>query len=609
MKKIYFLLFTLIATASFGQIEVFNAGGGGAYPSAGWSDTNNVTAQSIDKGSYYLVESGDPSDEILTAVYDLSAYASAEFSLDVASYGGGDYNPAKIEISFDGGTSFTQTELSTVTTGSSYIDGGTFTLNSVTSQVQIKISNNGVAERGVRLRNLILTGISSDPFIAITSPSDNAVFPSGTTNVDVSIDVQNFNVANGTGDGHIRQTLTTPSGTFNEFKYDTTDQPIAIADGESFTVFMELVDNSNNPIIPAVNATVNFSVAFPCTLELGAETATCVAETAGTDTYNATLAFTGGNTSTYTIMVNEGTVGGDNPSTMVAGTITINGITEGVDLEVTITGDVGNSSCNLDTTIGSPTCVPSATCPSTGAIIITEVMQNPAAASDPAGEYFEVYNTTGTPIDMIGWIIKDEASALEVHTIGSSLIVPAMGYIVIGNEATTAPALDYNYANDISLGNGTDGLILECSGSDIDSVIWDNGSTFPDPSGAAMELSITALNGTDNDNGANWGIATNDLGNGDLGTPGAANDFSLSVNAFEANKFNVYPNPVTNGLVNITSKSNEGIAVTVFDILGKQVISQTVNNNVLNVATLTSGVYILKLSQNGNVTTKKLVIK
>ncbi|WP_055442696.1 T9SS type A sorting domain-containing protein [Lacinutrix himadriensis] len=84
---------------------------------------------------------------------------------------------------------------------------------------------------------------------------------------------------------------------------------------------------------------------------------------------------------------------------------------------------------------------------------------------------------------------------------------------------------------------------------------------------------------------------------------------TLSNNEFETTGFAIYPNPVTNGLVNIISKTDEAITVSVFDILGKQVINQTVNNNVLNVASLTSGVYILKASQNGSVSTKKLVIK
>ncbi|MFV0571949.1 MAG: T9SS type A sorting domain-containing protein, partial [Xanthomarina gelatinilytica] len=68
-------------------------------------------------------------------------------------------------------------------------------------------------------------------------------------------------------------------------------------------------------------------------------------------------------------------------------------------------------------------------------------------------------------------------------------------------------------------------------------------------------------------------------------------------------------NPTSTGYVNITSKTNDVINVAVFDILGKQVLNNAVNNNRLNVSTLTTGVYIMKISQNGQVITKKLVVK
>src|SRR5690606_30971418 len=45
---------------------------------------------------------------------------------------------------------------------------------------------------------------------------------------------------------------------------------------------------------------------------------------------------------------------------------------------------------------------------------------------------------------------------------------------------------------------------------------------------------------------------------------------TLSVNKNKITEFSVYPNPVTNGFVNIASKSNETIQVAIFDILGKQ---------------------------------------
>ncbi|WP_452224937.1 T9SS type A sorting domain-containing protein [Lacinutrix chionoecetis] len=94
-------------------------------------------------------------------------------------------------------------------------------------------------------------------------------------------------------------------------------------------------------------------------------------------------------------------------------------------------------------------------------------------------------------------------------------------------------------------------------------------------------------------------------------TPGTLNVgqiFTLSVPQNEITEFSIFPNPTNTGFVNINTTSNEAINATVFDVLGKQVLSQTVNDR-LNVSNLNAGVYILHLNQNGATTTKKLVIK
>ena len=255
---------------------------------------------------------------------------------------------------------------------------------------------------------------------------------------------------------------------------------------------------------------------------------------------------------------------------------------------------------------------PSATCANVGDIIITEVMQNPSVNGDPAGEYFEVYNTTGSAIDMIGWVIKDDLSTSETHTISSTLIVAAGDYVVIGNEAVPNgnTPMDYTYGNDISLGNGTDGVIIECSSTTIDVVIWDNGTTFPDPSGASMELSTTALDAVSNDNGANWGEATTAFGDGDLGTPGAANDFTLSNNQFDVNTFKIYPNPNNTGVLTVIGNSNATLNINVYDVLGQRVLSQEImSNSTIDVSKLKSGVYLVNIVQDNRTVTKKLVIK
>lgn len=281
-------------------------------------------------------------------------------------------------------------------------------------------------------------------------------------------------------------------------------------------------------------------------------------------------------------------------------------------------GDITISTTGtMDQTIGLTGIVfQAAVCANVGDVIITEVMQNPmAAGNDPNGEYFELYNTTGNPIDIANWIIEDDNITTENHIITApSLIIPPNDYIVIGNAATPNGGItfDYTYDNDISLGNGTDGIILSCNATTIDQVIWDNGATFPDPTGASMELSIDDLNSIDNDNGANWATAITPFGSGDLGTPGTVNDNStvLSVDSFDQPSFfKVYPNPVNTGYVHITSASTIQIDATVFDLTGTQILYKKIDKNVLNVSGLSTGVYILQLKQNEITITKKMIIQ
>lgn len=71
----------------------------------------------------------------------------------------------------------------------------------------------------------------------------------------------------------------------------------------------------------------------------------------------------------------------------------------------------------------------------------------------------------------------------------------------------------------------------------------------------------------------------------------------------------VYPNPVTKGNLFITSDNHASKQVVIFDVLGKQVVNTTVNDQPINVANLNSGVYIVKITEEGKTATKKLVIQ
>ena len=91
--------------------------------------------------------------------------------------------------------------------------------------------------------------------------------------------------------------------------------------------------------------------------------------------------------------------------------------------------------------------------------------------------------------------------------------------------------------------------------------------------------------------------------------PRSLSDFTLGTKSYNNNVFSVYPNPAQHGYVNISSKNQTKIEVNVYDMMGKLVSQETINNNHLDVSALTNGIYIIKISQEGAVASKKLVIK
>jgi len=83
---------------------------------------------------------------------------------------------------------------------------------------------------------------------------------------------------------------------------------------------------------------------------------------------------------------------------------------------------------------------------------------------------------------------------------------------------------------------------------------------------------------------------------------------SLSVKENNIASLKIYPNPVTNGKFSISTDSNTEKTVAIFDVLGKQVVNTKVLETV-NVSNLKSGVYIVKITEEGKTATRKLVIK
>lgn len=73
----------------------------------------------------------------------------------------------------------------------------------------------------------------------------------------------------------------------------------------------------------------------------------------------------------------------------------------------------------------------------------------------------------------------------------------------------------------------------------------------------------------------------------------------------------VYPNPVQHATatISITSKSGALKKVSIYNVLGKQIARTVSTRKELNISTLNSGVYILKITEGNVSETRKLVIK
>ena len=71
----------------------------------------------------------------------------------------------------------------------------------------------------------------------------------------------------------------------------------------------------------------------------------------------------------------------------------------------------------------------------------------------------------------------------------------------------------------------------------------------------------------------------------------------------------IYPNPVNNGKVFISTTLNLTKEINIYDVLGKNIISQTLFGEELNISNLSPGVYILRIKEHEFSATRKLVVR
>ena len=406
-----------------------------------------------------------------------------------------------------------------------------------------------------------------------------------------------------------------------------------------------------------------------CTLVLNNPTAVCNAITLGIDTYTVTIPYTGGTAGAYTFTPSSGTVGGDNPATVPAGNILVSGVTEGTGFTLTITKGSCSYTANA---VAAIDCKPALGLPYYEPFAYAEASnlgQSQQWSNNNTGDNIIVAGGTLTPAyaglnpSTTGYAIFG-GDGLDCSTAFTSTTTGTIYYSFIMNVNTMAGVIDVNGGYFATFGSGSstfggtlwtkrvdDGVYnlgLEVRTGTAANTTWTSdaytagqtvfvvvGYTFGDPAtasddtvnlwvnptinGAQPAATITDTHsGTDLTSISNFILRQDSTGETPsmsvdelrIGTTWAqVTNGTLGTNQNTIAGLRMYPNPVSNGTLFIETLANAEKTVTVFDVLGKQVLNTTTSNNAINVASLHTGVYIVNITQEGKTASRKLVIK
>lgn len=90
------------------------------------------------------------------------------------------------------------------------------------------------------------------------------------------------------------------------------------------------------------------------------------------------------------------------------------------------------------------------------------------------------------------------------------------------------------------------------------------------------------------------------------------NGATASINDVFASTLKLYPNPLSNtNVLNIISAENGDKNITIYNVLGENVLSRTILNNTksIELGEINSGIYFIKIKQNDKTAIKKIIIQ
>ena len=265
--------------------------------------------------------------------------------------------------------------------------------------------------------------------------------------------------------------------------------------------------------------------------------------------------------------------------------------------------DERNSSVASVTVTGTTTAAPS------GGSGATELFFSEYVEGTGFNKALEIANFTGAAVDLTGYSIKKQSNGAGAWSATGLNLTGTLNsgavFILVDPQITTTcyTVANANLSSAQEAFNGNDPMGLFKNGVLIDIIGTFNGGSpnFAIDETLRRKPSITGPNTTFNKT-AEWDVYTKDTCNG-LGSHSLA---TLSNIDFDANEFNIYPNP-SNGNIKINfESSNDKHTVEVFSVSGQKVFEKEYNNTPnASVSNLQKGFYLVTVTKEGKINNQK----
>jgi predicted extracellular nuclease len=276
---------------------------------------------------------------------------------------------------------------------------------------------------------------------------------------------------------------------------------------------------------------------------------------------------------------------------------------------------------------------------SQGQVVISQVYGGGGnGGATYSNDFIELFNRGSVGQNLSGWTVQyasANGATWASTTLPNFMLMPGKYFLIqeaVGaNVALALPTPDLNGigavsspANGLGLAmSGSNGKVILVSSTTLETVADPTGSQIIDkvaygatptsgfegtgPTGTALTSTTAVLRNSNgcadaNNNAADFTTAAPAPRNNATAT----NLCNLSTSQNQIAGLKVF---VSNNNLNITSDNNELKSVSLYNVLGKEVIKTSTYGNPINVSELSNGIYIVRVSENGKSNTLKVVIQ